>query len=116
MRISDWSSDVCSSDLRLSAGRRLEDRHDGRARPLDRRARGDEDLGLPGLGDDPGELQPRRRAALAFAVRVATLGRADALHALDAVRRAFAPGSASPPRRMVAAPYLAGREGPCEIG
>src|SRR3546814_18081985 len=56
MRISDWSSDVCSSDLRAHATDRAERRHD------QRREQEDQERGGAHGGD---EIAPRDRQRLA---------------------------------------------------
>src|SRR3546814_20420247 len=56
MRISDWSSDVCSSDLNERIAERLHPRPAHKANELER-ARGDQQSGRDGVG---GTRNPRR--------------------------------------------------------
>src|SRR3546814_14183220 len=57
MRISDWSSDVCSSDLPHLPLRQVQQRHHGRLLPP-RRIAGDDGLHLVGVFRSPAEIAP----------------------------------------------------------
>src|SRR3546814_1466532 len=70
MRISDWSSDVCSSDLLADIVLRIDDRDD-HVRTLDRRQRLDDRELFPGFPDarlaaDAGGVDQRVRPAVIF--------------------------------------------------
>src|SRR3546814_19398233 len=72
MRISDWSSDVCSSDLEEFIARGAIKRNAGPARPrgiVDLAGGDDVELGQPaGIGFGRGELRPVGRQADAIGV------------------------------------------------
>src|SRR3546814_10638707 len=97
MRISDWGSDVCSSDLRLNA---LRERHEIRPAMIAERDRGEDDLATAELAevddravarDVPGRLQPLRSGearAWRQADPVRQVGVGDTAAALQQIGRA----------------------------